>query len=191
MLGRFLLVAGLFLFSDIALSAPPIDPTYLSSIDTAACLLTPPTDVHTGLLSNESKLLLPASNNSIDKEWPSAPFTLFVGGDVYLTVGTLGIALPSTVPRKTFFTSLEILYYCINNEGWKADKVDLPFMRRNRNVSIGFHQGLEHSLERWHLLGVISSLWSIMIDCGPREILWANIISEKLPVATFSLTLVL
>ena len=140
-------------------------------------------------VSDIAQLLPFQTQNATDvilEEWPSVPFTRKISEDIYLTVDKIG---PPVNPdaNKDIFNSLNVIYYTIVVGGEPGDKIDLPFYRTNRRVSITFGGGLESTLLRWQIASVLSALSLMMIDQGPREIIWAKVVIDKVPIVDFSL----
>ena len=169
----------------VVLSAPTTGPILQLPSYT---LPSPPasTDVADLDIAQAPALQTPNAINLTLEEWPSAPFTHKIADHLCITVDKVG---PPVNPEanKDIFNSLNIIHWSIATGGEPTDEIDLPFYRTNQRVSIRFGGGLESTLPRLQMAQIMLALWRMMIDQGPREIIWAKIVIDKVPIVDFSL----
>ena len=183
-----LFILGLLLLKS-ALSASAILPNLQLPSGVPSSLSLP---ANATSLSAVTATTLPISNITTNPwpDWPIPPFTQRIGEGLYITVDKLG-AFAAPDARKGIFTSIEVIHYNIAIMGGPDEKISLPFNRVNQQVYVRFGGGLESTLLRWQMEGIMSTVWNMMMEHSPREILWAKILvgnPSPAPVVDFSLT---
>ena len=187
MLGSFKFMVALLHFSSAAL-LPPNTHISSQSMDTFP------------LQSHDNNAVLPPAVadpalpvfNLTDihaYEWPSTPFIYKVDDDLSLNISSLGILAADKNQMKEFFHSLNAIYYSIAMYKEDSSMITLPFHRWNRNVSVRFEPGLVNALKRRQMRLIVGSVYFLMVDNWPREILWSKVIVGGVPIATFYLYL--